>query len=140
MLNALAAVQAANAAFVQITPSSTTGLPGQKISLNGTGSTAAKGHTIASYLWTTTPAISDQLINANQAIATLVVPSFRSIGVTLTITDDAGTSTSASIEIQSAFDAGHKSGALQPAWLTPLALLALWQIQRRRRTCGKPLN
>jgi serine protease len=139
MLNALAAVTAANAAFVQITPSSTTGLPGQKISLNGNGSTAAKGHTIVSYQWTTDPQLSDQLINPTEPIATLVVPSFRKIGVTLTITDDAGTQTSASVTIFSAFNPSH-TGALTPAWLALLAALALWQLCRRRRGLAKLLN
>jgi hypothetical protein len=133
MLNALAAITAAQAAFVQIDPSSTTGLPGQKISLNGSASTAAVGHTIVSYQWSTDPATTDQLINANEAIATLVVPSFRSIGVILTITDDAGTTTSATVNIESAIGAalGKTGGSLQPAWLLALGALALWQLHRR---------
>jgi len=49
MLNAASALQAALAAFVQITSSSTTGRPGQKISLDGSGSTPAVDHTIQSY-------------------------------------------------------------------------------------------
>ena len=133
MLNTAAAVKAAEAAFVQITPSSTTGYPGQKITLNGTGSTAATGHTIVSYHWATDPAISDQIIDADQPIATLVVPSFRSIGVVLTITDDAGTTTRAEVTIESLIGAaeGQKGGALQPGWLALLAVLAAWQIRCR---------
>ncbi|HWW20503.1 MAG TPA: hypothetical protein VNZ06_06835, partial [Steroidobacteraceae bacterium] len=105
-------------------------------------STAAVGHTIQSYLWTTDPSTSDQLINANQAIATLVVPSFRSITVILTITDDAGTPTSASqlIESEIAAAAGHTGGAFEPLWLLLLALLALWQVHRRWAGPGKLLN
>jgi serine protease len=134
MLNAMAAITAAQAAFVQIDPSSTTGLPGQKISLDGSASTAAVGHTIVSYQWSTNPTTSDQLIDANEAKATLVVPSFRSISVILTITDDAGTQTSATVNIESAIGAslGKTGGTLQPAWLLGLGALAVWQLHRRR--------
>jgi serine protease len=131
MLNAAAALTAATAAFVQIIPSHTSGVPGQKISLNGSASTAAVGYTIVSYQWTTDPPTSDQLINATSPVATLVVPSFRSIGVTLTITDNAGVQTSASITIDSAF--GRKGGAFEPIWLVMLSAPALWALYRRRQ-------
>lgn len=142
MLNANLALQAATAAFVQITPSSTTGLPGQKISLNGSGSTAQVGYTIASYQWTTDPSTSGQLINANSAIASLVVPSFRSITVILTITDNAGhqTTGSALIESQIGAAAGHTGGAFGPAWVALLAALACAQLYRRRRGLLAPSN
>jgi hypothetical protein len=136
MLNAAQALIAATAAFVQITPSHTSGFPGQKISLNGSGSTAAVGYTISSYQWSTDPATSDQLINANQPIATLVVPSFRSIGVTLTITDNVGHVNSASITIASIF--GKAGGVFQPLWLLALSVLTLWTVHRRR--AGALLN
>jgi serine protease len=142
MLNAAAAVTAATAAFVQITPSSTTGFPGQKISLNGSASTAAKGNQIVAYQWTTDPPLSDQIINPNQSIATLVVPSFRSIGVTLTITDNTGAQASASVTIESAVGAafGRSGGMLQPLWLAALGVLALWQVHRRVRAALTLLN
>jgi serine protease len=132
MLNAASAVLAAAGMFVQITPSSTTGSPGQKITLNGAASTAAVGYTIASYQWVTIPATSDQLINANQAIATLVVPSFRSIQVSLTITDNAGRTASATATIRSALGEASGAGGFQGQWLWPLAAVALWQLRRRR--------
>jgi serine protease len=132
MANAAAAVLAAAGMFVQITPSSTTGTPGQRISLNGSASTAASGYTIASYQWTTDPSTSGQIANANQAIATLVVPSFRSITVILTITDNVGRTDSASVTIRSALGEASGVGAMQPAWLGLLAVLALWHLWRRR--------
>ncbi len=134
MLNAAAAVKAAMAAFVQITPSSTTGYPSQKITLNGSGSTAAVGRTIVSYQWTTDPAISDQIIDPDQPIATLVVPTFRSIGVVLTITDSSGATAHAEVQIQSTISAaeGQKAGALQPGWVVFMAIVAAWEIRRRR--------
>jgi serine protease len=142
MLNAAAAVTQALAAFVQITASSTTGHPGQKITLDGSGSTAAVGHTIKSYLWTTDPSTSDQLSDPTQSITTLVVPSFRSITVILTITDDAGTQSSASqlIESDIAAAAGHTGGAFGPLWLSLLAALSVWQLYRRQRRPAKLLN
>ena len=133
MLNAASAVLAAAGMFVQITPSSTTGSPGQRIKLDGSASTAASGYSIVSYRWSTDPATSDQLINADQAIATLVVPSFRSIGVTLTITDNIGRTASATTTIRSALGEASGVGSLEPRWLWPLAILALWQLYRRRQ-------
>jgi serine protease len=133
MLNALSAVLAAAGMFVEITPSSTTGYPGQRITLDGSASTAAAGYTIVSYQWTTDPHTSEQLLNANQAIATLVVPTFRSIGVTLTITDNIGRTLSGSTTIQSSLAAASGVGSFQPGWLAPLAVLALWRVCRQRK-------
>ena len=133
MANAGAAVLAAAGMFVQITPSSTTGSPGQRIKLDGSASTAASGHSIVAWQWATDPATSDQLIDANTSIATLVVPSFRSIGVTLTITDDQGRTATGSVTIRSALGAASGVGALQPAWLAVLALLGFWTLRRRQQ-------
>jgi hypothetical protein len=132
MLNALSAVTAASGIFVQISPSSTTGNIGQHITLNGSGSTAATGFTIVSYQWTTIPSTSDQLINANQPIATLVIPSFRSIQVMLTITDNAGNTASSTITIKSGFGASSGAGAFG-AELLVLAALTGVALARRRR-------
>jgi len=134
MLNALSSVLAAAGMFVQITPSSTTGYPGQRIKLDGSASTAAAHYTIVAYQWTTDPATSDQLVNANEAIATLVVPTFRSIGVTLTITDNIGRTLSASTTIQSSLAAASGAGGFEPRWLGAMAVLALWGLYRRWRS------
>lgn len=131
MLSASGAVGAAAAAFVQITPSSTTGFPGQRIRLDGSGSTAALNESIVSYQWTTSPAVSDILVNANQAVAALVVPSFRSIQVTLTITDSAGDVSSASTTIHSVLGTTG-GGGFDVQWLGLLAAVGLWQLRRRR--------
>jgi serine protease len=142
MLNAEAAVTAASGLFVQITPSSSTGSPGQHITLNGSGSTPATGDTIVSYQWTTIPATSNQLINANQAIATLVVPTFRSIQVELTITDSGGNVASGTVTIQSAFGAASGVGSFGPELLA-LAALTGATLRRRRRAMaavGRVLN
>jgi serine protease len=142
MLNAAAAVTAASGLFVQITLSSTSGSPGQHITLNGSGSTPATGNTIVSYQWTTIPATSNQLINANQATATLVVPSFRSIQVELTITDSGGNVASGTATVESAFGAASGAGSFGPELLA-LAALTGAALRRRRRataTAGSVLN
>jgi serine protease len=131
MLNADSAVTAALGIFVQISPSSTTGTIGQHITLNGSGSTGATGFTIVSYQWTTIPATSDQLINANQAIATLVIPSFRSIQVMLTITDSGGHTASSTVTIKSGFGAASGSGSFGPELLLLAALTGAVLTRRR---------
>jgi serine protease len=138
MLNAAAAVVTAEGIAVQITLSSSTGSPGQKITLNGSGSTASAGYTITSYQWTTTPSTSNQLLNANTAVATLVVPSFRSITVNLTITDSGGHTATGSAEVESAFGASSGSGSFgADLWcLAALAALRLWR--RRRSPAAAP--
>jgi hypothetical protein len=128
MANAAAAVLAAAGMFVEITPSSTTGHPGQRITLDGSGSTAAIGYSIASYQWTTDPATSGQIANANQSIAELTVPSFRTITVILTITDNIGRTDSASVTIRSALGEASGVGAMRPAWLGLLSIVVLWRL------------
>jgi serine protease len=139
MLDAAAAVVTAEGIAVQITLGSTSGSPGQHIRLDGSGSTAAAGFTITSYQWTTTPSTSDQLINPTQSVATLVVPSFRSITVNLTITDSGGHTATGSATVQSAFGAASHSGAFG-ADLFGLAGLAVLQLWRRRRSAATPSN
>ena len=135
MLNAAAALTAAESMFVQIQTSSTTGLPGQRIKLDGSGSTAASGFTIVSWQWSTIPATSDQLINANQPVATLVVPSFRSIQVMLTITDNAGHTASATAKIESAIGAASGgTGGIDLSLLALLTAAVCWKAHR----AGKP--
>jgi serine protease len=132
MLNAASAVTAASGIFVQITTSSSTGTPGQRITLNGSASTAASGYTIVSYQWTTIPSSSDQLENAGQPIATLVVPfSFRSLQVKLSITDSGGNTAAGTAEIQSAFAASAGSGAFGPELLILATLTAAVLVRRR---------
>ncbi|HEY1726213.1 MAG TPA: S8 family serine peptidase [Steroidobacteraceae bacterium] len=138
MVNAAAAVLQAIGMFVQITPSRTSASPGDKVRLDGSGSTAAAGFTIASYQWTTDPSTSDQLIDPNQAIATLVIPSFRSITAILTITDNVGRTASGSVTIKSALAETTGAGSLMPMWIALLAAMVAWQLHRRRARCAAP--
>jgi serine protease len=132
MLNAAAALATAEELFVQIQPSSTTGLAGQRIKLDGSGSTAGSGFTIVSWQWSTIPATSGQLLNATQPVATLVVPTFRSIEVMLTITDNAGHTASATVKIQSAIGAASGSGGFDFILLSALAAAAGWKLCQSR--------
>ena len=133
MVNAAAALSAASGIFVQITTSSSTGTPGKRITLDGSGSTAPSGETIVSYQWATIPSTSDQIENANQAIATLTVPSFRTFEVKLTITDSAGHTASGTAKIQSQFAASAGNvGAFDPALLLLCAIAAALVVRRRR--------
>jgi serine protease len=135
MLNAAAAVETASGIFVEITTSEPSALPGQHITLNGSGSTPTTGDTIVSYQWSTIPATSDQLINANQAVATFVMPAFRSIQVQLTIVDSGGHTASGTAWIQSAFGAaaGVGVGSFVGPELLILAALTTAVLVRRRR-------
>lgn len=133
MLNAAAALETTENMYVQINASSTSGSPGQRIRLDGSGSTAAAGASIVSWQWTTDPATSDQLINANQAVATLVFPAFSTITAILTVTDDTGRSASASVKIEGAFAAASGTGTIDPPTLAVLAAAAGCCLLRRRR-------
>lgn len=140
MLDAAAAIITARSMFVQINASSSSGLPGQHIRLDGSGSTAAAGNTIVSWQWTTSPATSDQLIDPNSPVATLVFPAFSTITAILTVTDNAGNTGSASVKIQGAFAAASGTGALDPATLALLAAAAAWRLLQRRRRLPLQLN
>jgi serine protease len=95
MLNAAAAVTEALRPIAAIS-SVSTAKANNNISLSSAGSVAADGHQIAGYLWTST---AGTLSNANQASATLVASSIGSATVSLTVTDDAGKTDTASTTI-----------------------------------------
>jgi serine protease len=129
MLNAAAAVEAALRPIANATASDHSGSVGQTIRLDGRGSLAATGHTIASWAWSANPSVS--IANRDQAQASFVFPALRPITVTLTITDDAGRSDSTSLTVDSSTGIGSDGGggALGPE----LALLAALELARRRR-------
>ncbi len=132
MVNAAAAVAAAllpNASIVTSTDKATVG---QTVTLDGTGSSAARGYTVASYQWSADPAVS--IANAATASASLVFPALRPLTVTLTVTDDAGRQAQASKTIagtESPSSSG--SGSVDLAVLACLAGACLLAITSRRR-------
>jgi serine protease len=74
--------------------------PGQNVSLSGTGSAAACGHTISTYAWST--ASGNAIQGANTATATVVAPATGSITLQLTVTDDAGRTDTANVTVSTA--------------------------------------
>ncbi|WP_018605091.1 S8 family serine peptidase [Uliginosibacterium gangwonense] len=132
MLNAANAVSAALRPVAVITAASSA-TAGDSLSLSSTGSTVADGHTIASYLWTTS---AGSITNATQASATLAASIAGTVTVTLTITDDAGKTDTASttIAVAEAPSSGGGGGAID-AW-SLLLLLALAGVVY----CGRALR
>ena len=62
---------------------------GENVTLSGANSTAADGHTIATYLWQVETGTAS-LTSTDQATTTFVTPTSGTTDVRLTITDDAG--------------------------------------------------
>jgi hypothetical protein len=62
---------------------------GQNVNLSGASSTAADGHTIATYLWQVETGTAS-LTSTNQSTTSLVTPTSGTTDIRLTITDDAG--------------------------------------------------
>lgn len=123
MLNATAAVAAALRPIASATSSVSVASVGQRITLDGSASSAATGHTISRYAWTSDQGVS--IGSADAAVAQVVFPALRPITLTLTITDDAGQRDSASVTIDSTLTSKGGGGALDPATLLLWAALLL---------------
>ncbi|MEO6187104.1 MAG: S8 family peptidase [Steroidobacteraceae bacterium] len=102
MLNAEAAVIAARRPAVLAQVIGIPG-PGRTLTLDGSASAAAAGRTIASYAWTvvsaTGGAVTPVLQMPGQAVATLTTPSQGTVMLQLTVTDNLGSSDSATVTI-----------------------------------------
>jgi serine protease len=130
MVNAAAAVAAALLPIASFTASDRTASIGQTIRLDGSASTAATGHTIATWAWTSSPSVP--IKGANGPVASFVFPALRPIAVRLTITDDAGRQDSAMLTIDSTTGiASNGGGGALGAELAALAGLALARWRRR---------
>jgi serine protease len=138
MLNAAAAVAAALSPNVSLLTSVDRASVGQSVTLDGSGSSAARGYHIASYLWTADNGVT--IADASSAVAKLVFPALRPITVTLTITDDAnpGRQASASKTIDGAVKASSSGGGtIGLSALAGLgALLAIITRRRRRQVAA----
>jgi hypothetical protein len=88
MANAPGAIKAALRPIAAIAVPATVSA-GQNVSLAGTGSAAACGHTITTYAWSNVGNSTNPIQGANTPTATVVAPATGSITVRLTVTDDA---------------------------------------------------
>ncbi len=122
IVNAPAAVLAAQRPQAVIKSSATIGSIGQRITLDGSSSAATSTRHIASYQWSVDPNIS--ILNPTSAIAEIVFPATRPITVTLVVTDDTGAQDTSSLLIASSLT-GTGSGGGGAVGLLDLLLLAL---------------
>ncbi len=131
MLNAPAAVAAAQFPIASLTTSTDRASLGQTVTLDGTSSSAATGYSLA-YLWKADPDVG--IANASSAVAKLVFPATRPVTVTLTVTDGAGRQDQLSKTINSvSVKAGGGTGGFDTLTLIWLASIALLGIAARRR-------
>lgn len=130
MVNANAAVAAALRPIAVASTSATIASVGQRVTLDGSGSSAANGHTLSSYAWTSDQGVS--IGNANGAVAQISFPALRPITLTLTVTDDAGRRDSTTVTIESTVTGAGGGGALSMATLLVLAALLYTDLRRQR--------
>jgi hypothetical protein len=131
MVNATAAVAAALRPSAVATSSLSVASIGQRITLDGSASSAALGHSIASYAWTSDQGLS--IANAGSAVAQVVFPALRPITLTLTVTDEGGRRDSATVTIDSSLtSSGGSSGGGAIGSETLWCLLALLMLAARR--------
>jgi serine protease len=138
MLNAPAAVAAAQFPIASLTTSTDRASIGESITLDGTSSSAATGYSLA-YHWKADPDVG--IANASSAVARLVFPATRPVTVTLTVTDGAGRQDQVSKTIDSvSVKAGDGTGGFDMptlAWLAGIALIAITARRRRQGATGQ---
>ena len=126
LLDAGAAVALVAHVSAQITVASSAVVAGVPVSLLGTGSRAADGLTVASYLWTVTSGGTIASISGatNGSTATLATTGTGSVTVSLVVTDSAGkTDTTSTIFIVSAPAVTENSVQSGGGSMGPLGLL-----------------
>ncbi len=74
---------------------------GQNVALQGMGSAAACGHSIASFSWSNVTNQNNAIQGANTSTATVVAPASGNYTVRLTVTDDAGKTDTADVIVSS---------------------------------------
>lgn len=131
MINAAAALARSLNPLASMTTSTDKASVGESVTLDGSASSAAASYTIASYQWTSDPAVSIE--NATTAVAKLIFPALRPITVTLTVTDSAGRTDTVTKTINSvALSQGGGGGIVGPAGLLLLAAGAGLAFRRRQ--------
>ena len=98
MANAPGALKAALRPIAAVTVPATVSA-GQNVTLGGTGSAAACGHSVVSYAWTNVGNATNPIQNANTSTAIVVAPATGSFTVRLTVTDDAGKTDTADVVV-----------------------------------------
>lgn len=136
MLNAPAALQAALRPIAIFTSSRTVASIGDRIQLDARSSLAANGHRLTGFHWSVSPDIS--INGSDSAQAEIVFPALRPITVYLTVTDEAGRSDTASLEIGSAIGSDDSGGGSMD--LTMLALALLWLWTRKIKALRPPIR
>ncbi|MDH4023718.1 MAG: S8 family serine peptidase, partial [Gammaproteobacteria bacterium] len=102
---------------------------GQNVTLDGGGSAAARGRSVAGYAWSAGSGNPLFVGATNDAMATVAVPDAGLVTVRLTVTDDLGRTDTQEVTLGTTSDGGGGGGALHPIVLLGLALLS----RRRRR-------
>jgi serine protease len=139
MLDAGAAVQAAqNVVVARIAAAPAAPLAGQMIVLSAAGSAVGPGRSIASAHWVLSDGggIVDGFAGSADAVTVSVVPTAAGrFSVSVTVTDNLGSSASTGSSVDVQWDAGGGGGgALGLPWLVALAIsvLAVARVSRRK--------
>jgi serine protease len=139
MLDAGAAVQAAqNVVVARITVTPAAPLAGQAIELSAATSAVAVGRIVASVHWVITDGggIVDAFGDGADSMTASVVPTAAGrFSVSVTVTDNLGSSASADSSVDVQWGDGGGGGALGLPWLIALAIsvVAVGWVSRRRR-------
>jgi serine protease len=109
---------------------------GEILTLDGTASAAARGRTVASYLWSVSGSAASLVGTNTQATATLEVSAAGTANVQLTVTDDVGAQDSISVAVNTTSAGGSNGGGGGGGLMHPLLLALLfgvgWYRSRRQ--------
>ena len=116
MANASGAVTAALRPIATVSAPATV-RSGQSISLDASGSTAATGHSISSYQWTSVGSQALTVQNSTAAVATVTAPSCGYATLQLAATDDAGRMDTTNVVLSPTFATPTSCSASTPTVL-----------------------
>jgi len=99
MVNAANSVASADRPIAAIASGNVS--PGQPVTLNASGSTAACGRTLAAFAWTVLDPVANPpaVVNADAAVASVLAPATGSVRLRLTVTDNLGQADSAEVVV-----------------------------------------
>ena len=147
LLDAGAAVASVAGANAHISVATTAAIAGTPILLDGSGSRASSGKTITAYAWAITGGAGSFTSATNGATATVLPSAAGSLSVSLTITDSAGRTDTASTTFTVSAAAavppvvppatgGGGGGAMEFGWLLGwlASVIGVWAVTPRRRS------